>query len=139
MSVIRQQKTDISDQGCLVQGLKDLGFNPTVQEPAPIRGHYKELSKEKCGVVLRQEDTKNSSGAFRKADIGFAKQADGSFSIVTDTYVNSDLKDLKEFSAKIKVAYVKASSRKVAAKAGLVYKGTTKLPNGKTRLAFVTA
>jgi hypothetical protein len=133
MSVTRKQQTNIKDKACLVEALRDLKFNPTVQEPAAIRMHASEMSKDKCEIVLRKEDTG------RKADIGFAKQKDGTYSIVTDTWVNSDLANLEKFEAQVKVPYVKRLARKTAAKNGIVYKTTKQLPNGKTRMVFTVA
>jgi hypothetical protein len=133
MSLIRQQTTEMSEQDCLVEALKKTGYSPAVQERAPIRGHYDEMSTEGCEIVLKKEDTG------RKADIGFSKQKDGTFTVVTDTYVNRDLSDLSKFATGIKVEYVKAHGRKIARKNGMIFKGERKLTNGKTRMVFAQA
>lgn len=131
MSFVKQQATEMTDQGCLVEALKKSGYTPTVQEAAPIRGHRSEKSKELCEIVLRKEDHD------RDADIGFSKQKDGTYTLVTDTYVNRDIK-LDEFAAKLKVQYLQAHGKKIAKKAGLVFKGT-KSKNGVTRMTFAVA
>lgn len=131
MSFVKQQQTEMTDQGCLTEALQKLGYKPKVQERAPIRGHYDEKSKEGCEIVLAKEDTN------RKADIGFSKQKDGTYTLITDTFVNRDLK-LDEFAIEVKVQYLQSHGKKLARKNGLVYKGTSS-KNGKTRMVFAVA
>lgn len=138
MSVQRKQKTDMNDKSSVVQALKDLGYKPVVQDKKKIRGHADELSDEGCEIVLRKEDTVDTKGNKRGADIGFSQQADGSFTVITDTWVNKDI-NIEEFSKTVKVAYVKAHGRKIAKKNNLVFKGERTLANGKTRMVFATA
>jgi hypothetical protein len=126
LSVIRQQKTDINDQESLQKSLEDLGHKVTVNAtPEKIRGHYNELSKEKCELVVRKED----SG--RQADIGFHKTDDGTFQVITDTWVNRDLSDLGKFTNEIKAKYLVHQAKRIARKQGYNYLGT-KTVNGKT-------
>ena len=46
MSFVKQQATEMTDQGCLVEALKKSGYTPTVQEAAPIRGHRSEKDRQ---------------------------------------------------------------------------------------------
>ncbi len=135
MSYTRTLKTQMTDRDTLCEALKNLGHKATKQEAATIRGHYNEKSKEKCDVVLRKEDTK------RGADVGFHKASDGTYQLVTDTYVNRDLegKKMTEFVEGLFVEYNKVKVRKVAKSVGATFLGERKMPNGNIVLRFAKA
>jgi hypothetical protein len=135
MSYTKTQQTQMTDQSTLCEALKNLGHKATVQEPGTIRGHYNERSSQKCDVVLRKEDTK------RQADIGFTKSKDGSYTLVTDTYVNRDLegKKMTEFVEGLFVEYNKVKVRKVAKSVGATFLGERKTATGQIILRFAKA
>jgi len=132
MSSFRQQRTQINDQKCLEDTLKSLGYKPVVSaEKQNVRGHYNE--NRKAEVILKKEDLKEGG------DVGFNKDKDGNFSIVTDTYVMRNGFNLEKFTKKVTQAYAETKLRKQASAAGLTFLKKQELPNGGFRLQFVQA
>ena len=117
MSCFRQQQTDLNDKTCLVDTLKNMGFNPQVNEQkVTVRGHGSETKKAE--IILRKEDLKDGG------DIGFSLTKDGSYSLVGDEYVlrNSRHK-LTAFSKELKVQYADTKVRRLASNANLMFIG----------------
>jgi len=132
MSSFREQKTQINDEQCLADSLKKLGYKPQVnKEKVGVRGHYGE--SQKAEIVLKKEDLKEGG------DVGFSKQKDGTFSIVTDTYVMRNGFNLQKFTKEVTQAYAETKIRKQASKAGLTFLSKTETKNGGFRLQFVAA
>jgi len=132
MSSFRQQTTEMSDQKCLEDALKTLGFKPSVStEKQQVRGHYNETRKAE--IVLKKEDLKEGG------DVGFEKGKDGNFSIVTDTYVMRNGFNLEKFAKSVKSAYAEKKIRKAASAAGLTFVKKIENPNGSYKMQFVQA
>lgn len=132
MSVTRSFTTSMNNPEILSEALKKLGYKPEVlKEGKKIRGHAGEMSRQLCTVILKKEDTR------RGADIGFSQAGAGNFEMVTDTYVNNDIRPDK-FNAQIQVEYSKIQARRIAAKAGATFMGETNR-NGKIILRFAKA
>jgi hypothetical protein len=130
MSNFRQQKTNINDQQSLTDALKTLGYTPQVnKEKVSVRGHGYETKKAE--IILRKEDLKNGG------DIGFSKSKDGSFEIVTDTYVMRNF-NLDEFTSKVKKQYAEEKIKATAKKHGLVLMGRQVIDkNGQQQVKVV--
>jgi len=122
----------MSDQKCLEDALKTLGFKPSVStEKQQVRGHYNETRKAE--IVLKKEDLKEGG------DVGFEKGKDGNFSIVTDTYVMRNGFNLEKFAKSVKSAYAEKKIRKAASAAGLTFVKKIENPNGSYKMQFVQA
>lgn len=132
MSSFRQQTTQINDQKCLEEALKGLGFKPSVSDTKQsVRGHYNE--NRKAEVILKKEDLKEGG------DVGFNKEKDGNFTIVTDTYVMRNGFNLEKFTKQVTQKYAEIKLRKQASQAGLTFLKKLDLPNGGFRMQFVQA
>jgi 3-deoxy-D-arabino-heptulosonate 7-phosphate (DAHP) synthase len=73
--------TALRDARVLASALGELGF-ATVEvhdTPQRLHGYWGRLGGESAEVVIRKKDARGAS-----ADIGFARQPDGSFAIVLD-------------------------------------------------------
>lgn len=132
MSSFRQQTTEMNDARCLEDALKALGHKPVVSnEKQAVRGHYNETRKAE--IVLKKEDLKEGG------DVGFAKDAKGNFSIVTDTYVMRNGFNLDKFTKDVKQKYAEVKIRKTATANGLTFLKKVDNGNGGFRLQFVKA
>lgn len=130
MSSFRSQTTEMNDVNCLSDALKSMGHKPVVSsEKQPVRGHYNETRKAE--VILRKEDLKEGG------DVGFAKDAKGNFSIVTDTYVMRNGFNLDKFTKEIKQKYAETKIRKTALANGLTFLKKIDNGNGGFKLQFV--
>jgi len=132
MSSFRQQTTEMNDQQCLEDALKQLGHKPSVAaDKQKVRGHYNE--SRKAEIVLKKEDL-NEGG-----DVGFEKGKDGNFSIVTDTYVMKNGFNLANFTKQVKLKYAEVKIRRQASKAGLTFVRKVDTGNGAYKMQFVKA
>lgn len=130
MSNFRQQKVEIRDQEGLVEALKDLGHKPEVSNTKQkVRGHGYE--NKVAEIILKKEDLKQGG------DIGFNKLADGSFEVVTDTYVMRNF-DLNKFARDVKIQYAKTFTARTLRNEGFVLE-TTEDESGTVRQRYVRA
>ena len=111
MSLFRQIKTQINDRAVLVSALKGLGYSPCVGTNLTVRGDRRE-SASGFDVVLKKEHTN------LKADIGFKRETDGTFTLGMDTYVIRDFTP-QQFMSKVKEAFFVKKAQKQAASVGL--------------------
>ncbi len=87
----------ISDKALLKRALTTLKHEFVEHEkPTRIRGYAHEMLRIPCELVLSRDTTRMG------ADIGFHQEADGSFTIVSDSYANENL---PEFIATLKRTY----------------------------------
>jgi hypothetical protein len=134
MSFFRTQSVNCNDQALLVKTLEQLGYKPQVNESkVKVRGHGSETRTAE--IILRKEDI-NDGG-----DIGFSKNKDGNYDMVTDTYVIHNLK-LAKLTEELNMKYSENKAKAIAKKNGwTVVKSQEATVNGKRvqRLQFVVA
>ena len=83
---MKQELKQIHDRSCLLQALTTLKFNYDVHpEPITVRGWQEEILGAHCEIVLAREKTG------LRADIGFHQEEDGTFTVVSDTFANTDM------------------------------------------------
>lgn len=127
MSVFRTMSTKINDESCLKKGLTALGYKPVATgKTESVRGHGSE--KFQADVILRMEDTG------KKGDIGFAKQKDGSYSLVYDTWLFK--LDNEKFIQEVSQQHAKAKIQKIALQQGLELCETTNA-NGTMKMKYI--
>lgn len=87
----------INDKILLERALATLG-HPFVEheKPVPIRGFAEEILPTRCEIVLSRNSTRLG------ADIGFHQEADGTFTLVSDSFAN---KNLPQFISDLKRTY----------------------------------
>lgn len=123
MSCFRATQTQMTDQECIVDALKTMGYDPQVnEEKVKVRGHGSETKKAE--IILRKEDLKDGG------DIGFNKTADGSYSIVGDSYVLHK-NNMDKLNKTLKVTYAEAKVRKIAKSKNLWFNGFKEYTNSE--------
>ena len=134
MSFFRKQTTSINNQTTLIKTLKAMGYNPVEhEEKVPVRGHGSETRKAE--VILRKEDMGDGG------DIGFTKDKDGNFEMVTDTYVMKKINQA-DFIKKLNVEYGIIRAKDIAKQRGyqlLTSKAVTKDGVTKQVMTFTVA
>lgn len=128
MSFFRTEQTEMTDQDCVVDGLNDIGLSKK----------FEVLSKKRRLVGYGQGEAEIiiKKGAFgNHYEIGFSKQANGSFALISADDDHFDMKSLKR-------AYAEFKTRKVARAKGMTFVRKVTTPvNGKphTKLIFQAA
>lgn len=81
MSHFTRMRTALRDPRVLARALGELGFARVEvhDTPQPLHGYWGRTGAESAEVIIRRSDARAAS-----ADIGFARQADGSFAVVLD-------------------------------------------------------
>lgn len=81
MSHFTRMRTALRDRRMLARALAELGLTEVEVHDTPQRlhGYFGGAGAETAEVVIRKKDARGAS-----ADIGFARQPDGSFAIVLD-------------------------------------------------------
>jgi 3-deoxy-D-arabino-heptulosonate 7-phosphate (DAHP) synthase len=81
MSHFTRMRTALRDARVLARALRELGLAAVEvhDTPQPLRGYWGRPGADRAEVVVRKKDAKGA-----RADIGFARQQDGSFAVVLD-------------------------------------------------------
>lgn len=135
MSHFVQSKTCINDAEVLAKTLKDMGYNPSVnQTKQKVRGHGSETHKAE--IILSKEELKDGG------DIGFSLDKDGNYEVVMDTYVMRKVNH-KQLIKDITMKYSENKIRKIARQNSfnMLSNKSVVNKNGQkvTRLQFVVA
>jgi hypothetical protein len=94
---MKQELNEIHNRDCLLLALTTLNFNYDVHpEPVAVRGWQQEILSTRCEIVLARENTGLD------ADIGFHQEEDGTFTIVSDSFANSNM---SSFMTELKRTY----------------------------------
>lgn len=138
MSLFRQQSTIINDAACLVdtlekQGYKNVESHETPQKllGSPIKG-----GDDSAEVIVRK-----SSNPTLYGDLGFKKQADGSYAMCTRMFVeskNGKFLTPERWTSSFIKEYGVNKAKKIAKKNGWALV-KTKSTEGKTILQFQVA
>lgn len=92
-----QRLPKINDKALLKRALTTLKHSLVEHEkPVHIRGYRNEMLRIPCELVLSRDVTRMG------ADIGFHQEADGTFTLVSDSYANENL---PEFIKTLKRTY----------------------------------
>jgi hypothetical protein len=92
-----QRLPKINDKALLKRALATLKHSfEEHDKPIRIRGYGGEMLRTRCEVVLSRDVTRMG------ADIGFHQEADGTFTVVSDSYANENL---PEFIKTLKRTY----------------------------------
>ncbi len=82
MSKYEELRTVLSDEHFLVEGLRELGYNPEVsREGLSLYGYLGDERPEKAHIVIRRRQLDSASN-----DIGFARDASGVYRALISEY-----------------------------------------------------
>ena len=85
MSHTMKVRTDLNDQELLVAALVAIGFDRKqieIHEQAqPVHNFYGRVDRQRANVIIRNQ---HAPGTLHREDLGWVREADGSYSIVLD-------------------------------------------------------
>lgn len=134
MSAYTQVKCDFRDKGILVEALREIGYQPHLFDMAvQLEDYVGKLRPQRAEIVIPRRQVGGSAN-----DVGFAKQADGSYIAVISEYDNSATFTPKKME-ELKLTYNLIKARKIAAAQGmkLVGEKASVLKNGKRNVQFI--
>lgn len=129
----------MTDLDCLKEALQGEKLpsgktcEPVVHKEAQqLEGYHGDKRAQRAHIVIPRAQAGSASN-----DIGFEKLADGSIVAHISQYDSGQYN--QKWMAGVKGRYAKIHGKKIARKAGLVFKGEKKLSNGKTRITWAVA
>lgn len=139
MSAYRQHKTQFNDQDCLVETLREEGYEVIEHEKAAqLEGYHGEKRKETAEIVIPRRSVNKVSGGASN-EIGFKKQKDGSFQAVVSDYDHGA--HGQKWLDKVSRKYAEKKSTKLAQANGMKLARREEVKNDKgqniTRLVFM--
>ena len=137
MSEYNEIQTEYADQDCLVDALKDMGFQPQVSEKAQnLEGYHGDKRTQTAEIIIPRRQVGGASN-----DVGFKKDANGKFTAIISDYDKGGNFGTKK-QQQLKQLYAEKVAMKQAKKNGLKFMGkkqtTDKAGKPVTRLQFVT-
>ena len=137
MSEYHEQKTQYKDRDCLVAALGEQGYDTVevheiAQQLFDFQGratHYTNTEGDKANVIVRRHVIGGAAN-----DLGFAKQADGTYSAIVSEFDTH--KHNADWMKSLKRHYTEKADMKLAKKNGLQFLGR-KVVNGKIQLQFL--
>jgi len=113
MSHYTRMRTALRDADVLAAALKEVGLRPVEvhDQPQPLGGYWGRGTAHRAEVIVRRE---HAAGAH--ADIGFARQPDGSFATVLDSMDHSRYGN--QWLTRLTRAYGHAAALKYASEHG---------------------
>lgn len=137
MSKYNEISTQFSDQQCLVEALKELGYQPQVSEkPQHLQGYQNDSREQTAEIIIPRKQVGGASN-----DVGFKKSADGTYTAIISDYDKGSNFNLKK-QQELKKLYAEKHAIKQGKSNGLKFMGKKQVTNkeGKqvTRLQFVT-
>jgi hypothetical protein len=138
MSEYAKIKTEFKDLECLLAALKEVGYdNVEVHEKAQrlvdFQGrqtHYTDVNGDTANVIVRRRYVGGAAN-----DLGFLKQADGSYSAMVSEY-DSSRHNAKWFG-RLKAKYAEHSVAKEAKRQGFKLYSPAKSVNGKKIIQYL--
>jgi len=77
MSAFVTIKTEFEDPACVVEALKELGYEPEVhEEPQALEGYHGDARAQRAEIIVRRSQIGGSSN-----DFGFYKDGDGKYQL----------------------------------------------------------
>lgn len=122
----------------MIEALKELGYQPQVNEKAQkLEGYHGDKREETAEIIIPRRQVGGVSN-----DVGFKKNADGTYTAIISDYDKGTNFNLKKQNA-LKQAYAEKVSMKQAKANGLKFVGKKTVTDTKTgkpvqRLQFVT-
>lgn len=114
MSAYHAYQTEYNDRECLVQALEVQGYKPQVFDiPTHLTGYHGDKRKELAEVIIPRSQITLMSN-----DIGFAKNANGSYSAIVSEYDKGTTKG-KAIMNDLKKIYAEKKAMKCARQGGL--------------------
>ena len=138
MSSYNEIQTTFSDQGCLVEALKEMGYQPQVSEkPQHLEGYRGDERTQKAEIIIPRKQVGGASN-----DVGFKRNENGTFTAIVSDYDKGSCFGTKK-QKELKALYAEKHSMKLAKANGLKFVGkktSVDKNTGKpvTRLQFVT-
>ena len=137
MSAYNEIETQFSDRDCLVEALREMGYQPQVSEtPQNLEGYHGDKREQKAEIIIPRRQVGSVSN-----DVGFKKNPDGTYTAIISDYDKSTNFNMKK-QKQLKALYAEKMAIKQAKKNGLKFMGkkTTTNKEGKPvqRLQFVT-
>jgi len=137
MSEYHAQKTEYKDGACLVEALKDQGYNEVeVHEVATQlfdwhgrKTSYLDKTGDKANIIVRRHIVGGAAN-----DLGFRKTVDGTYEAIVSQYDSG--KHNTQWFKELKKKYTERVDMKTASKNGLKFLGR-KVVNGKVQLSFL--
>jgi hypothetical protein len=146
MSAYSTNQTQFKDAKCLIAALIEMGFNENEIEFHEIASqlidfqgrptHYTDVNGDKAEIVIRRTAINRVITGGASNDLGFKRNADGSFDALISAYDSSRIN--AQWLGKLTGTYARIAIVEKAKKQGLRFIGTTK-QNGKTQLQFIKA
>lgn len=127
-----------SDKDCLVEALKELGYQPQVSEkPQNLEGYQGDARAQKAEIIIPRRQVGGASN-----DVGFKKNEDGTYTALISDYDKGSNFGVKK-QQELKRLYVEKHAMKQAKANGLKFVGKKTVNDAKTgkpvqRLQFVT-
>ena len=120
MSHYSESTLEITDQECLVQALEDVmpswkGHIEVHATPQSLYGYQGDIRSQRANIIIRRQYVQGSAN-----DIGFLKQADGSYKVFISDFDKGKYND--KWKNKLKYFYVKSKVKKEATKRGFFVK-----------------
>lgn len=114
-----------------------MGYNPQVSEkPEHLEGYHGDQRSQTAEIIIPRKQVGGASN-----DVGFKKNADGSFTAIISDYDKSSNFGVKK-QAQLKKLYTEKKAIQQAKKNGMKYMGKKEITNTQgnpiTRLQFVT-
>lgn len=129
MSAYREQQTQFKDEKLLVECLRAVFSEVQLHSLAvQLEGYRGDKRSQTAEIVIPRRRGSASN------DIGFKRQADGSFAAIISEYDSHTYG--AEFMRKLKLSYTESFYKKQAAKAGL-RTISRKSADGKLRIQFI--
>lgn len=137
MSAYNEIETEYTDQDCLVEALKEMGYQPQVSEkPQHLEGYHGDQRQQTAEIIIPRKQVGGASN-----DVGFKRNADGKFTAIVSDYDRSSNFNVKK-QEQLKKLYTEKKVMKQAKTAGLKFvskkPAQDKSGNPVTRLQFVT-
>lgn len=134
MSAYTEQKTQITDADVLKECLKEKGY-PTVEQhdsAQQLVGYHGDKRQQTAEIIIRRTHISGSSN-----DIGFKKQADGTFDAVISDFDKG--KHGAPWMSDLKKRYAEKKIMKTAKSHGMTFVGKKASLDGSFKLQFVKA
>jgi hypothetical protein len=133
MSAYREQQTQFKNAAILIECLKALGITEINQftTAQQLEGYHGDKRSQTAEIIIPRKAVGMSSN-----DIGFKRQADGSYSAIISDFDGRDGAYDAAWIKKLKLTYTETFYQKQAKKAGLRMI-SRKSNDGKLQLQFV--
>ena len=134
MSAYSQMQTQITDADILKECLKEKGYGNVEhhQTAQQLVGYHGDNRKQTAEIIIRRKHISSASN-----DIGFKKQADGTYGAIISDY--DKIKHTDHWMTDLKKMYAEKKTMKQAKISGLKLISKKVSTNGSCKLNFVKA